>query len=173
MLNTYPSNPWPLSTEQKGGGGGSYELPIASAETLGGVMVGEGLEINAETGVLSASGGTSGSVNYSTTEHAVGTWLDGKTLYERTYNIFLNGEAQYPIANSEYDIGLTGIETAFVYGVVGERQIAGVSQYVDWGNAPGELIIVLNKTVGKVYINPKSHTYNNFYVTIRYTKAGA
>ena len=35
---------------------GAYELPIAGAETLGGVKVGSGLSINAETGVLSASG---------------------------------------------------------------------------------------------------------------------
>ena len=37
--------------------GGDYELPIASAETLGGIKVGENLSINPETGVLSASGG--------------------------------------------------------------------------------------------------------------------
>lgn len=35
--------------------GSSYELPIASAETLGGVKVGEGLSIDSETGVLSAT----------------------------------------------------------------------------------------------------------------------
>lgn len=38
------------------GGGGSYVLPVASADTLGGVKVGEGLSIN-EQGVLSSSGG--------------------------------------------------------------------------------------------------------------------
>lgn len=37
--------------------GGSYTLPIASAETLGGVKIGTGLSINAQTGVLSANGG--------------------------------------------------------------------------------------------------------------------
>ena len=35
--------------------GSQYELPIASAETLGGVKVGSGLSINSETGALSAS----------------------------------------------------------------------------------------------------------------------
>lgn len=39
--------------------GGSYELPVASAETLGGVKVGEGLSIDSG-GVLSASGGGGG-----------------------------------------------------------------------------------------------------------------
>lgn len=42
------------------GGGGGYELPIASASTLGGVKIGEGLNIDAETGVLSSSGGGGG-----------------------------------------------------------------------------------------------------------------
>ena len=51
--NTFPKNPFPPNSEDYGGGGGSYELPIAGAETLGGVKVGTGLEINAETGVLS------------------------------------------------------------------------------------------------------------------------
>lgn len=51
--NTIPKNPWPLSSEQAGGSGETYTLPIASDETLGGVMVGDGLSINAETGELS------------------------------------------------------------------------------------------------------------------------
>ena len=42
--------------------GGSYTLPIASASTLGGIKVGSGLSIDAGTGVLSATGGGSGTV---------------------------------------------------------------------------------------------------------------
>lgn len=37
--------------------GESYTLPIASSTTLGGIKVGAGLQINAETGVLNATGG--------------------------------------------------------------------------------------------------------------------
>ena len=43
-----------------GGGSGPTELPIATNETLGGVIVGDGLSID-ETGVLSALGGGGGS----------------------------------------------------------------------------------------------------------------
>lgn len=43
------------------GGGGTYELPIASASTLGGVKVGDGLEID-ENGVLSATGSSGDSI---------------------------------------------------------------------------------------------------------------
>lgn len=41
-----------------GNGGGSYVLPVASADTLGGVKVGSGLSIT--DGVLSVSGGGGG-----------------------------------------------------------------------------------------------------------------
>lgn len=36
---------------------GEYDLPVASAETLGGVKVGENLSIDPQTGILSAQGG--------------------------------------------------------------------------------------------------------------------
>lgn len=53
MFNTYPNNPFPPCSENAGGAGEPYELPIASTETLGGVMVGNGLSIDSETGALS------------------------------------------------------------------------------------------------------------------------
>lgn len=39
----------------------NYSLPIANGEILGGIKIGEGLTINLETGVLSATGEGSGS----------------------------------------------------------------------------------------------------------------
>ena len=46
-----------------GGSGGTYTLPIATANRLGGVKVGSGLTIDPSTGVLSASGGTGSNVS--------------------------------------------------------------------------------------------------------------
>ena len=78
-LNTLPFNPFPPSSDQKGsGGGGSYVLPIASADTLGGVKVGSNLSI--EDGVLSAPAPYTPPA-YSSTPTKVGTWSDGKDLY--------------------------------------------------------------------------------------------
>lgn len=51
-FNTYPGNPFPLDSERSGGTGESYTLPTASANTLGGVKVGDNLTI--ADGVLSA-----------------------------------------------------------------------------------------------------------------------
>ena len=66
---------------KRAAGGGGYVLPVASASTLGGVKVGNNLSINA-SGVLSATGG--GGAAYSTTEQLIGTWTDGKPLYQIT-----------------------------------------------------------------------------------------
>lgn len=53
-LNTLPFNPFPPSSDQKGsGGGGSYVLPAATAETLGGIKVGDNLTVE-EDGTLKA-----------------------------------------------------------------------------------------------------------------------
>ena len=86
MFNTLPANPFPPSSEQMGAGGGSaYELPTASADTLGGVKVGSNLSI--ADGVLSAPAPYS-PVNYSTTEVDTGVkWIDGKPIYRRVVNI--------------------------------------------------------------------------------------
>ena len=59
-INTIPPSKFPPSSEdvENSGGGEQYVLPIASAETLGGVKVGNGLSVNAETGELSNSNPT-------------------------------------------------------------------------------------------------------------------
>lgn len=65
-----------------GTGGGIAELPIASAETLGGIRVGEGLEIT-DDGVLSAIGGGS-AVGSSYTESELLNSQVGYTLTANT-----------------------------------------------------------------------------------------
>ena len=51
-----------------GGGGGGYVLPIASADTLGGVKIGENLSIDAN-GILSALGGGSAAKEITTADY--------------------------------------------------------------------------------------------------------
>lgn len=75
-----------LEALEEGGGGGGYVLPVASADTLGGVKIGEGLSIDAETGELSNTNPTPYTpVNYSTTEQNTGKkWIDGSDIYVKT-----------------------------------------------------------------------------------------
>ena len=68
-----------------GGGGGSYVLPTATVNRLGGIKVGTGLEVE-EDGTLSASGGGGGQSDiYTANEVEVGAWF-GSPLYRKAYN---------------------------------------------------------------------------------------
>lgn len=138
-FNTLPANPFPPSSEQMGagGGGGSYVLPTASANTLGGVKVGSNLSIadgvlsasapyslptaSADTlggvkvgsglsiadGVLSASGGRD---DYTSNEQVVGSWM-GETLYRKSYYnpSYSSGDVDFDISNIKAVIKIEGM----------------------------------------------------------------
>lgn len=89
-LNTYPANPWPQSSENSGGGGGEYKLPIAGTDKLGGVMVGENLSIDANTGALSALAKV---FDFSSGDVATGwIWDSGKELFLKKVTNINSGE---------------------------------------------------------------------------------
>lgn len=65
-----------------GGSGGGGHITPATTETLGGVIVGDGLSVT-EDGVLSANSQT---WNYSTSEVNTGQkWIDGKDIFCKVY----------------------------------------------------------------------------------------
>ena len=109
QFNTIPPNPFPPSSESAGNGGGDpYVLPVASANTLGGVKVGNGLTIDAN-GALSADSQT---LDYSTTEQATGQkWIDGKDIYFKVINTAIAIEQN----DTWYNSGLTGVDTIINY----------------------------------------------------------
>lgn len=142
-----------------------YELPIAAADTLGGVMVGTGLSIDAETGVLSST--ITGVVDYTETEQDTGMkWIDGKTIYQRTFVLVENGVAQYTVANSLYDVGLTGCEYVFLSSVFAVRQDGII--YND--SMLNELNVLFDRPAGKIYVY-EGRTFTDIVVTVQYTKA--
>lgn len=133
MFNTYPSNPWPLSTEQKGSGGG---------------------------------GESSSGINYSTEEKEIGTWVDGKTLYEKTYILRENGTDKYPFSTNMYDIGLTGVDFVVIKGFCADR---AREAYIDSLPISNEVYLSFKKDTGALYI-VDTHSPENIYVTLQYTK---
>ena len=61
---------------------GTGAIPIASAETLGGIKV------PADSGMSVDADGAISGVPYSTTEHKTGRkWIDGKDIYEKTIEL--------------------------------------------------------------------------------------
>ena len=85
-----------------GGSGETYELPIASATELGGIKIGEGLEIS-EDGTLSVIGGGSGGGNYNEGNGIKFKQEAGKPLYRVLEYIEATGTQRI-----DTDIMLTG-----------------------------------------------------------------
>lgn len=119
--------------------GSSYVLPTASAETLGGIKVGNNLTIDPETGALSGQaqyvlpaatdetlGGikvgsglsindgvlsaSGGSDVYTNTEEVVGSWM-GETLYRKSYYnpSYSSGDVDFSISNIKAVIKIEGM----------------------------------------------------------------
>lgn len=61
-----------------------YSLPTMSERVKGGAKIGSNLSIR-EDGTLDAT--TNVFTRYSTDEQVIGTWIDGKPLYQRTFNL--------------------------------------------------------------------------------------
>jgi hypothetical protein len=143
-----------------GGGGGSYVLPTASAAELGGIKVGNNLTIDAN-GVLSGTA-VSGGQNYSTTEQLVGTWIDGKPLYQKTF------QATTPSTSSDTPI--------ISYG--NDKDIKNFFGYVDDNGGRVSLnyhyssdnTIVTWCSTGYVRMRQVLYPNMTVYVTLQYTK---
>lgn len=146
-FNTTPYNPFPASTDQKGsGGGGSYVLPIASAETLGGVKVGDNLTVE-EDGTLNAADPYT-PPDYDTDEVLTGQkWIDGKDIYSKVISL-----GNLPNASEKkVSAGISGASVLMIEG------------YYDTGSAVSNLFnitalsnFVYNATTDEVVINVSS-----------------
>ena len=155
-----------VNFKKAAGGGGSYVLPVASSSTLGGVKVGSNLSID-ESGVLSASGG--GAVNYSTTEQQIGTWIDGKPLYQKTYSFNLPTTAGYSdivIDSSIENMGNIFIENGFIF--YNNNMYVSINTKID----DTQWTIIWVNTALKCIRGAAGSTYygSPCFLTIKYTK---
>ena len=149
--NTYPQNPFPPNSENAGGGGSPYVLPIASADTLGGVKVGDNLNID-ENGVLKALV----PVFDFTGEVATGwIWENGKELFLRKITNIDAGNNDTQRVQIGKD---TFYDKAFlIFGYV-ERNVDGVHTKiplpVSWPGETNELWqILVNDTTHAAYVD--------------------
>ena len=104
--------------------------------------------------------------NYSTTEHVVGKWIDGKTLYEKTFTI-----TSQSADSAEYDVSLFGIsnvENAMpVEAVVMGQAISNGF----WISANNYLTVIFVASTNKLNVYAPAQRANfPLRVTMRYTK---
>lgn len=123
------------------------------------------------TDVYAPSGGGGGSVNYSTTEQVVGTWIDGKPLYQITVNT-----GQLP-NNTTKNVahGVSAIEKVVYFeGYVKRTDDAWFEPlpriYV--GNDAKAFLAIRVSTTNIILLTSSNlaSVYNESFVTFRYTK---
>ncbi len=122
-------------------------------------------------------GSGSSSLDYSTTERAVGTWIDGKTLYQKTI------ETNMPTISSDLQRAyryvsfpeLSSIDKIVEYSAIcmygSPTTYASIPQYWDVDNKYYALRCNLDKSNGiYLFLNRLTASNATVYVTIWYTK---
>ena len=116
-------------------------------------------------GVLGGSGGSSSGHNYSTTEQVVGTWIDGKTLYEKT--IF--GTTEQSVPETQVNHGINNLDTV----VSIEGSIRCGTQYqtlFEHSRPSNEEFTRISDTVISIVSTDGDWRGKPFHITLRYTK---
>lgn len=107
--------------------------------------------------------------HYSTDEHAIGTWIDGSTVYEKTISIgaLPNSSSKnipHGISNLGYLISASGVAQR------NSPYRAHPIPYVSASSVSDQIQIVVNETNVTVYTSIDLSGFTNSYITLRYTK---
>ena len=184
MSNTYQPeslHPYIVNDRLKKatGSGDISNIPIASADTVGGIMIGGSANpititgsgnasvrkataellgvVKAGAGVSVDEDGAISGVAYSTTEHETGRkWIDGKDIYEKTILL----ENKTITANQ-------GVVVGENFGI--DKTINAILR-VESENGTATIGLWINGSNQIVFQSPASYANGNVYVTIQYTK---
>ena len=107
--------------------------------------------------------------NYSTEEQRIGTWIDGKPLYQKTYSVFSNSGNFYVVDTNLINLNYKVID---LHGHGYDSNNNYSFPYADGVYTVG---CYLNNTTGVVYIRALSgesvsKDFHVDFITIKYTK---
>ena len=105
-------------------------------------------------------------LNYSTSEHVVGKWIDGSTLYEKTIDCgaLPNGTSKIVSHNIDNINEVLNIENIVI------RDDGLVFRTFESFSSSGGFVYYVTKTDITLIAASGANVYTKFYVTIRYTK---
>lgn len=143
-----------------GTSGGSGSSVIANPQ---GAATDTLVKLGIEGTIYDFAGGGSATHNYSTTEQVVGTWIDGKTLYEKTIAV-TQGSSETYISLSGLNIDTFFVESAFIQSPSGDITppiyfVTGADKFMYFYNRTNDRLVIQTSWQGSGYI------------TIRYTKS--
>lgn len=106
--------------------------------------------------------------NYSSTEHVVGTWIDGKPLYERT--ITTSTTSSSTSASVTYSsIGLTNLKYIISIDAIVIRPSDTSTHPLYWKSST-DYFNIFATTTDLAFQSGNQHGFGDIYCTIRYTK---
>lgn len=110
---------------------------------------------------------TSGGVNYSTTEHVIGTWIDGATLYEKTVDFGTLPNA----GTKDISSGLSNVNIISITGIATGGGFVLPLPYAVPSGANTDISLNYNATGNYItIIDGYNWSDRTAYVTLRYTK---
>lgn len=123
-----------------------------------------GDNITIENGVISATGGGTGSINYSTEEIEVGVWTDGKKIYQKTIQ-FTTSESQISV-----ETGITNLDKCI--DLSGNTNGKPINYFLLMS---GQTYFIQAQLAGNTIVHSCSSAYANqaAHVTLLYTKTTA
>lgn len=153
------------------GGGGSSTLSGLSDVTLSSPTNGQVLKYDGSKWVNGAGGGSS-EHNYSTTEQVVGTWIDGKPLYQLTcVGGAVSAGQSVSVDLTDYSIdtfvGVDSGASMFIrenFNDIGYSLNGNELQDSQWG-------ILVYGSSSALTVNTRNFGLSSWFATIRYTKS--
>lgn len=126
-----------------------------------------GFDSNLEITNLPAPSAT---INYSVSEHIVGTWIDGSPVFEKTFNFGALPNATtktmaHDISNLDYVISAGGFS---VNTGTGNRFPV---PFVNDSNVSSQIVLMINNTDITIRTGVNRSDHDVCYITVRYTKS--
>ena len=146
-------------------GSSKYKLPANVVANPEGEATGSLTKLQVGSSVFSVAGDAS--LSYSTTEHEIGTWIDGSTVYEKTVSLgALPNVTDASVNHNISDLG-TVIQ---IFGFANSSTTNLPLPYVNADDIRNTIQVEVRPAT--VWINVKSD-FSAFtgYVTLRYTKS--
>lgn len=153
-----------IDNNMGGGGGGSSTLAGLTDVSLSSPTNGQVLTYDsvAQKWKNANGGGGGGGHNYSTSEQVIGTWVNGKPLYEISISI------------AGVSIPTNGTVTVYTDSVINLRHAEGCATENNIEYCVPETGIRIRQTGGDVQmvaVNGTSWVFSDGYLTIQYTKS--
>lgn len=104
--------------------------------------------------------------NYSTEEQVVGTWIDGKPIYQKTVDC----GALPKNSSKEIDTGLSNVIVVDMRGIAYKSSYGHTLPNPAMGNALEEWYYDYSTNKIVITTHEDRSSYTNVYVTLRYTK---